>query len=412
MSWRERISRVLVALKGGTVADDEQAVEESDGEKAHDEESGDGNSDGKAKDLREGKSSDVPAPNAPGASGAAGNPHGPAMDRLRALAAGLLTIGGAIATVLVAGSQLADLGSLDTTDRVELFGWHQTRFEFAVIGLGVALGSIAVAVTIAIWVQTTAHVTLEKLCSYPVEPKARMLEWRVRAKVRQAIERELERRGVNAEDDKRVEVVATRWREARSKEQQVRQAHLALDDALQKLRVPALSSGEAASVTDWTNPTQLVDLAKRLNEDPPASEPDEKAVSALAALESQMKAAYANSRSETRQTFRLVTRVIQDASYLRLNMSFSMTLKYIVLAFIAAGVGIAMFAWAANPPETSTTRSPTVVQLPINASVDDITFEGCDAATLVITPVAEQGFTYVSAAASAEDGVCVISTES
>src|SRR5215207_9990631 len=56
-----------------------------------------------------------------------------AKEQLRKLTVWIIGVFGAIAGITVAGSQLSDLGALDTTRKVTLFGWTRTRFEFGVI---------------------------------------------------------------------------------------------------------------------------------------------------------------------------------------------------------------------------------------------------------------------------------------
>jgi hypothetical protein len=364
------------------------------------------------------------ATQAPRASSAV-DPHTEAKERLRKLTAWIIGVFGAVATIMVAGTQLGDLGALDSTTNVGLFGWHQTRFEFAVVGLGVMLGGAALAITLAAWVQVSSSVTLRDLAQFPEKPRRYMwLGWRVRARVREGIEGDLEQRGeVGAVDpatgrrSDALSAVIGAWGQARIDEHRNRAALLALEEDLADLRTPrpvnrcrltGIRRGHHETI-DWKDGARLRDLAQRLRSTTTLVEVPPAELQALKALEDQANETYINASQETTERFKLVNRVLQDASYLRLRLAFGMVLKYIVVAAVLAGVGIALFAWATHPPKIDP-RNTAIAVVPAGTVTSLTNYLGsqCDASTLKIQIVGNAAV--LSAASTSQKDTCTFKT--
>jgi hypothetical protein len=342
--------------------------------------------------------------------------HAAAKDRLRKLSTWIIATFGAIATVMVAGSQLSDLGGLDDTVNASLFGWHQTRFEFAVVGLAVMLGATAFAIALAVWVQFCSHVNPRMLCGYPTAVKPyQWFVWRVQAKVRVGVEGDLEGRGVHTEtvDGKevtRVERVMDRWRDARLEERTQHEANRVLAARLADLRTPEPSatatSGPPTPALDWSNGDALAARADALAAAPATRALDATALARLETLERQAAQRLQGAEAESSDRYALVWRVLSDAAYLKMRLSFRMVLKYLVLAGVVAGGGIAMFAWASHPPK-QLDRTPAVLVVPVGAAANAREYLGpdCDASTLKVTPVGD-GTVVLSAASRTAGTTC------
>lgn len=348
-----------------------------------------------------------PADKAPATPATGGDPHEAGKQRLRDLTKWIVGLAGGIAAAMIVGSQLTDIGDLSSDDRVSLFGWEQSRLTFAVLGLSLGLAGAATAIALAAWVQTTSFLTLDELSRYSARPRVRILGWRVKALVRRTVERELERRGVenlNRRANTRVLRAAEDWRDAREVSIERSQALEDLRNELAMARVPTTGTGDKA--LDWAKRQTLIDRLGVLRSAQPVLLCDDIA-KALDRFEAQAVAAQENAAARSRRHRELVKLILDDASYLRLKRSFSMVLKYIVLAFAVAGCGIALYAWAAHPGEES--GKPTVVVVPLDDTAPTTpVLEGCDPSTLKVQAVAGEGVLIITAESTSEDVTCTI----
>ncbi len=330
-----------------------------------------------------------------------GDLHATEKDRLRKLTTWLIGVFGAIATVMVAGSQVSNLGSLDSTTTTSLFGWHQTRFEFAVIGLGLALGSIAVAVALSVWVQTTSDVTLHGLMGYPTSSclGLRVLRWRVQARVGHTIDQELKAK----DSSYSFAEVVSRWSEARREAEAQWEALVVLETEIASLRIPS-----TIDPLLWTDGDKLKEHAQLLAR---ASElvtlsPSQR--DAVLALRDRAEDAYGYQNRKATHRFRFVNTALDDASYLRMRLSFGMVLKYLVVSAVVAGVGIGMFAWATHPPSSALRRSTSVFVIRSSDVANAQVYLGsdCDPSTLKVNVLESQGVAILTAASRSDNTNC------
>jgi hypothetical protein len=329
---------------------------------------------------------------------------------LRSLTKWIMTGAGAIAGILAAGSQLVDLGSLDTSQRVSVLGHKLSRFAIAVGGLSAAFAGLALAIAMAAWVQTTSRITLAELVSWRGERHGWLAEG-VRWRTKQAIEDELEQRGVAVLDGSRVTRVVHDWRTARAAQNELWDQLVGVTMELAALRTPRLERAVPASWNYDANTSRawLRAQAGALSRQTISVEyPKPAAIGALADLEKQMEGAYKQRRADFDRKFELVTIVMDDASYLRMAKSFAMTLKYLVLSLVVTAAGIACFAWATHPPDAPSHHEPTVTIVPLGGdALPKISSSGCDASTLQVL-VAPDSKTAIISAAAAGDSPCDI----
>ncbi len=189
----------------------------------------------KVSQAKDADTRDGAAPDGKDSGGSATDEFQASKERLRSLTKWIIGIFGGIALVMIAGTQLSDLGSLDPSADATLFGFTLSRFDWAVIGLGVALGGTAFIIALCVWVQISSDVSLVEILTFPEETGWRILGWRVRAHVRIDAERDLELRAVALTTPKgggtpsRLHTVLEDWHDAHALEHTTRLAALKVE---------------------------------------------------------------------------------------------------------------------------------------------------------------------------------------
>lgn len=226
----------------------------------------------------------------------------------------------------------------------------------------------------------------------------------MRAKVRQTIEHDLKTRTNNSRAT--VASVTKEWADARESEWRHRRALIALSDRAGGHRVPVTSKGLLR--IDWADEASLVGAADAIAESSSLKKLTADQGGALDVLENKGDEAYKNSLIATRAHWQVVGRMLSDASYLRMALSFRMVLKYIVGLAVLGAMGIAMFVWASHPPESGS-GAPTFAIVPLTA-VNQHTYlgSGCDPSSLKIETVADAKVAIISATALSPDENCVL----
>ncbi len=314
---------------------------------------------------------------------------------------------GSVAATLVVGSQLSDLGRLDADVKATLFGVEHSRFEFAVVSLAVALATTVFVVAAAAWVQISSHLTLKELVTFPERPGRKILGRRVKGRVREAIEYDLRKRqGMSL-----VEVVAS-WGKARTREWALRKSLMAFSEKTGMVHVPRPSNGCSPTVTemDWTSADDLTDAAGAILAARELHELSAAQQSALASLGNEAQVAYANAKKETDTRESLLAIAVDDASYLRMRLTFGMMLKYIVAATFLGGIAIGTFAWATHPPEEPTSGRVSVVAVPLSelTSLGGLVSSECDPSSLKVEVVVEGSVALVTASSDSDGSTCVL----
>ena len=159
--------------------------------------------------------------------------------------------------------------------------------KFAVIGLGVALGSAAFVVGLAAWGQVSADVNTVALTKYGTSgPKLWPWGKRVQRKVGKAIDGELKAR--RADDS--FEHALERWRGARTAERETRAAVNAVDAEVAKLLIPVAANKEQP---DWKSAESVVRVTDSIaRDDPPPIALSSERITALHELKDQANAVY------------------------------------------------------------------------------------------------------------------------
>jgi hypothetical protein len=137
--------------------------------------------------------------------------------------------------------------------------------------------------------------------------------------------------------------------------------------------------------------------------------PTTQAAQAMNDLEDRIAEAYRQREDDSEKRWKVVSRVIDDASYLRMKMSFSMILKYLVADLTLVAVGIAGYAWATHPPKVETGTDPIVKVISLKGITNPVLVAGtgCDAATLKVV-IAPDGQTAVISGSARSGTTCAL----
>ena len=298
----------------------------------------------------------------------------------------VLGVFGAIAAIIVAGSQTSKLGSLDPADTVELFGWHLPRVWLAIIGLIVALGSTAGCLLVAMRVLSIGHMTPEVLSNMP-EPKfvagaisKPSVGAGVKKRTRWLAETVADQYVVlpkGAENSSRVVSLSSARLDANEHMLTIfRQIVKRSDDsttrrlceiAHQPLPTKApLTVRSGLDVSSWKLPAPTagspspqranVDLELSSNKlkghvelpesSPVTPQPDSE-------FDSALLDAFNSVSNEFDSYDAQITLVLGAASYERVRLTAQRAVRYLVALAMVTAFGLGVFIWAANPPSST-----------------------------------------------------------
>ncbi len=226
-----------------------------------------------------------------------------ATDKLRAVATWMLGAFAAVGAIFAAGVSLANIGKLSTDE--------PARLSAAVIGIGVTVIAIIVAVA------ATARVTANSRVSLT------LLGTDAMSKLREKVDRDEETLGAYAS----VAALRSKVRELRTEVMDKNAAYMAAYEALADPATQAVQARRDAAAVTLADATAALQLAQR----------------ELTTAESV--------RAD----------VLDVAAFTRVKDTYDSSKVWIAVAAAAAAFGIALFAWGANPPDTTALDAGAVV---------------------------------------------------
>lgn len=370
--------------------------------------------------------------------------------RLQDLAKWLVGIFGAIGAVIVAGTQLSSIGSLDPGVRVTVLGRELSRLHIAIAGVTLALAGTALAILRAIRVQTAAHLSLAELAGYPKPRKG--LNWRIKRRVR-AVAEVLSAAYLNMDASSNskptpVDELWRGWQKAYKRAVRLRTEllELHLDDQADTLDAQyrlepqnegadkpkiwdGLPTGKelvakdedpgGAAVAEPAPNFQFVasiDLPNRRVEGTvtPPHTPAPTGQSRIPLTHAWTDATQA-AASEVKRYDDIVSVVLEAASYIQVRFIFQRVARQLVAIASVVAVGLAVFVWAANPsgePSLTLTEPATsanvVVPAGSRATVRPLVGPACDLTQAIrVRVLARSDEVALVQAQASQDGSCV-----
>lgn len=240
-------------------------------------------------------------------------PLAAAADRIRANAVWIIGAFAAVGAILAAGLQIGDVGELSTDD------WPRLVAAFG--GVAVAFAGIVLAIAAASRVATRSHVSLNMLGTKGVLDK--------------------EKTTINA------------------------------DRAL-LLNYPSVEALVEDATAAYARESRLwSDYNEAKAQMPRSRDPEEKAKQKVEQLERDYRAA----QKESNEAGRVSGKVLEVASFLRVQNTFEGALKFMFAGAVLAAIGIVAFGWGINPPADESLdggevlpRTPSDVVVILNAS--------------------------------------------
>ena len=378
--------------------------------------------------------------------------------RLQDQAKWLVGIFGAVGAVIVAGSQLSSIGSLDAAEKVEVFGADLSRLHVALAGLALALTGTAVAILLAIRVQTSAHVSLMELVDYPKRRRHDKAPiWSIRRRVRDVAD-ELGAAYLNRtwppttkqslDDDTPVDSLWAGWRDAGKRafrlQEELLQLHIEGQSALLRQQYDLVTIPEQKDWTIWKGlPPGAMLVPKHGETSPSAAVP---AVDPIFQFEAKVHVAHRTvdgsvtrvaeapspqagieltaawtdnveaSGGQVHLYAEAVDAVLEAASYSQVRLVFKRVAWQLVIVAFVVAVGLGAFVWAANPPETTAslaveeagTFDEVVIPVGMREPVALLVGDACDLSQPVrVRVIARSDTVALVQAQTSQDGRCI-----